>query len=116
MEEDLHMEHGPYTGMSTDVEQELGRVYAWGIIPELLGMMPSLRSVVLCGKTYAWTLEDQIRSLRPEVEVLTAPHPSPKGLIPKWGLTRQELIDWIRDEMKAAREYVLAASPVPLGT
>jgi hypothetical protein len=27
------------------------------------------------------------------------------GIIPKWGLSHQELIDWLRDELEAAKEY-----------
>jgi hypothetical protein len=33
------------------------------------------------------------------------PHPGNQGLIPKWGLSHQELIDWLRDELEAAKEY-----------
>jgi hypothetical protein len=86
-------------------DHDLDLVREWGIIPTLLKPMKSLKVVVLLGKGYAWTLEKEIHSLCPDVEILTAPTRVNQGLIPKWGLSRPELIDWLRDELAAAKEY-----------
>jgi len=45
----------------------------WHIISDLLDYLPNLKVVVLLGKGYAWTLEKEIHSLCPDVEILTAP-------------------------------------------
>jgi hypothetical protein len=42
-------------------------------MPALLKPMKGLKVVVLLGKGYAWTLEKEIHSLCPDVEILTAP-------------------------------------------
>jgi hypothetical protein len=54
-------------------DHDLDLVKEWGIIPALLKPMKSLKVVVLLGKGYAWTLEKEIHSLCPDVEILTAP-------------------------------------------
>ena len=62
----------PWTQMG-EKDHDLDLVREWGIIPALLKPMKSLKVVVLLGKGYAWTLEKEIHSLCPDVEILTAP-------------------------------------------
>ena len=94
----------PWTQMG-EKDHDLDLVREWGIIPALLKPMKNLKVVVLLGKGYAWTHEKEIHSLCPDVDILTAPHPGNQGLIPKWGLSRPELINWLREELEAAKEY-----------
>jgi hypothetical protein len=61
----------PWTQMD-EKDHDLDLVREWGIIPALLKPMKSLKVVVLLGKGYAWTLEKEIHSLCPDVEILTA--------------------------------------------
>ena len=87
-------------------DHDLDLVREWEIIPALLKPMKSLKVVVLLGKGYAWTLEKEIHSLCPDRGDPHCPHPGNQGLIPKWGLSRPELIDWLRYELEATKEYV----------
>jgi hypothetical protein len=61
----------PWTQMG-EKDHDLDLVREWEIIPALLKPMKSLKVVVLLGKGYAWTLEKEIHSLCPDVEILTA--------------------------------------------
>jgi len=51
--------------------------------------------------------EDRLVSLDP-------PPPSNQGIKATNGLPRQEVVDWLRDELEAAKEYALAG-PVKKG-
>jgi uracil-DNA glycosylase len=101
----------PWTQMGTKAH-DLPLVRQWEIIPTLLGEMKGLKVVVLMGRAYAWELktdiEDYNNAHKKKIKVLTTPHPGRRGLKPKWGLAHQELVDWLRSDLKRAKEIALA--------